>query len=84
VGDVEAGRSLPNAEEILAYAVVFGFCGKAIFPRYYAQVEEAVMQRAYSLSEELKPVKTPAARKKCLLISQMFARATGKSDAKAL
>lgn len=84
VSDVERGRALPNAEEILAYAVIFGLCGKAMFPRYYARVEDSVMARAYALSEEMKPRKTPAARKKHELIIQMFARATEKSRSKAI
>jgi transcriptional regulator with XRE-family HTH domain len=82
VSDVERGLALPNAEEILAYAVVFGLCGKSMFPRYYDQVEETVMRRAYEFSNRIEPVKTSADRKKYDLTTQMFARATGKVHAK--
>lgn len=84
VSDVERSRALPNAEEILAYAVIFGSCGRSMFPKYYGQIEEAVMARAYVLSEELNRRKTPAARKKYDLITGMFARATGRARAKRI
>ena len=82
VSDVERGRALPNAEEILAYAVIFGSCGKVMFPKYYGEVEDIVVARAYEFSERLKRVKTPAARKKQVLFTDMFARALGKARPK--
>lgn len=84
VSDVERGRAQPNAEEILAYAIIFGSCGRTIFPRCYAQVEELVMTGAYALSERLISINTPAARKKRDLITQMFARATDTARAKGV
>ena len=81
VSDVERGQALPNAEEILAYAVIFGSCGKAVFPRYYGEIEEVVMSRAYQFSERLTPLKTSKAPQKQGLITQMFARATGEVPA---
>lgn len=81
VSDVERGRALPNAEEILAYAVIFGSCGRSMFPKYYGQVEEAVMANAYELSKKFDRAKTPIARKKYDLIADMFARTTGRSRA---
>ncbi|MBV9829702.1 MAG: helix-turn-helix transcriptional regulator [Alphaproteobacteria bacterium] len=79
VSDVERGRALPNAEEIVAYAVIFGLCAREMFPRYYFQVEEAVMIKAYALSEALQSLKSPIAEKKCDLVEEMLARATGKT-----
>jgi hypothetical protein len=81
VSDVERRRALPNAEEIIAYVVIFGSCGRAMFPKFYGQVEEAVMARAYAFSEKLTPLNTPADRKKHDLITSMFARATGEAHA---
>ena len=80
VSCVERGEAQPNAEEILAYAVIFGFCGKAVFPRYYDQVEEVVMAHAYTLSETLKRQKTKQrnAKRKQQLITDMLTRATRK------
>src|SRR5690349_19270835 len=69
VSDVERGRALPNAEEILAYAVIFGSCGRATFPKYYDQVEEAVMANAVGFSKLFEHAKTPAGRKKYDLIT---------------
>src|SRR3954464_10986562 len=81
VSDVERAGALPNAEEILAYAVIFGSCGRAMFPKFYGQVEEAMMARIYAFSERLKPLNTPADRKKHDLITSMLALASGEARA---
>jgi transcriptional regulator with XRE-family HTH domain len=84
VGDVELGVVQPNAQEILAYAVIFGLSAKEIFPRYYAEVEEIVMTRAYALSEKLKIDPSAEARRKQELITSMFARATNSPRAEGV
>ena len=81
VSHVENGKAMPNADEILAYAVIFGACGKEVFPDFYGRIEEAVMRSAYELSEKLKRSKKRGVSKKLDLITQMFARATGQAPA---
>lgn len=81
VSDVERGKALPNAEEILAYAVIFGSCGRAMFPNYYDQVEDVVMANAVGFSELFEQAKTSVGQKKYNLVTDMFARATGNARA---
>lgn len=53
VSDVESGKAEPNAEEILAYSLIFGFPPHRIFPRYVEKIEDSVMQAAHALYERL-------------------------------
>lgn len=84
VSRVERGMAPPNAQEIVAYKLIFGSSTKALFPRFCADVEEAVMQRAYRLHKKLARKKTREAQRKVKLLERMLARATGKANRKAL
>jgi transcriptional regulator with XRE-family HTH domain len=80
VSRVERGLVPPSAGDILAYALIFGLAGQAVFPALYAETEDAVMRAAYQLHQRLEPVRSPGAERKRELIDQMFARATGKAN----
>ena len=53
VSFVERGIIPPNAGEILAYSLIFGLSGQAIFRRLSSETDEAVMQGAYRLYRSL-------------------------------
>lgn len=78
VSDVERGNAPPNIREILAYALIFGFPGRDIFPAFYDELEEAVMRNAYELDQKLEGNTSMKALRKRKLLSEMLARATGK------
>lgn len=78
VSDVELANAKPNAGEILAYALIFGFPAREIFPAFYAEREEAIIRQAYLWDEKLKNDPSLVALKKRKLIGEMLARATGK------
>ena len=82
VRDVEQGRTLPNASEILAYSVIFGASGSAVFPRYFADTEDIVMRRAYRLFKKVKRSGSPRSTRKLELLRQMLARARRKPNRK--
>lgn len=77
VSRVERELSAPNAEEIIAYGLIFGLPPSKAFPRFQAKVEEAVMQRAYRLHKRLEGDDSQAARRKREFMEKMLARATG-------
>jgi transcriptional regulator with XRE-family HTH domain len=82
VSRVERDLIPPNAEEILAYRLIFGSSAKSTFPRFYAEMEDAVMRCAYRLHQELEGDQSPGGLRKRKLIDQMLARATGKANRK--
>ena len=53
VSDVESGKAKPNAEEILAYSLIFGWPPHRIFPKYVEKLEDSVMRAAHALYERL-------------------------------
>ena len=71
VSDVEAGKADPNAEEILAYCLIFGALPHRIFPRYVEDVEDVVMRQALALYEQLKRERTPQADMKRKLLESI-------------
>lgn len=75
VSFVERGITPPNAEEILAYSLIFGLSGQAIFRRLSLDTDEAVMQGAYHLYERLEGNKSPKALRKRELLDRLRARA---------
>ena len=78
VSDVERGKAPPNVREILAYALIFGFPPRNIFPAFYDELEAAVMRNAYELDQKLESKSSLKALRKRTLLSEMLARATGK------
>ncbi len=84
VSGVERGAAPPSAAEIVAYRLIFGASPERAFPRFYASVEEFVMQRAYRLHKRLEGATTPGATRRRLLAEQMLARVTRKSNRNAI
>lgn len=78
VSRVERGIAQPNAPEILAYSLIFGFSPEAIFPAFRAKVEDAVMRQALALYEQLDESDSKDAMRKKSLLRSMQARALGK------
>lgn len=76
VSRVERGLTSPNAEEILAYRLIFGCSAKTAFPKLYQKVEEVVMRQAYRLGNRYKSSAAPRAIRKVKLVKEIFARAT--------
>lgn len=79
IARIEQGERLPTIETALALEVLFGTPPRTMFPRFYAEIEETVMQRALLLHEGLIQGTSPAEKRKCELLKQALARAT-KSD----
>jgi hypothetical protein len=80
VSRVERGLALPNADEIVAYQLIFGSSAEEAFPRFYDTIEDVVIQRAYQLYERLKAQGSKATARKRKLIESMFERVTGKTS----
>jgi len=80
VSRVERGLVPPSASDILAYELIFGLAGQAVFPALYAETEDAVMRGTYHLYQRLERVGGPVADRKRELIDRMFAHATGKAN----
>jgi len=78
VSDIERGKARPNVREILAYALIFGFPSRDIFPAFYDELEEAVMRNAYELDQQFEGKSSLKALRKRKLLNEMLARATGK------
>ena len=78
VSRVELDKVPPNAQEIVAYRLIFGAPTKAAFPRFVDETEDAVMRGAYQLHRRLERDKSARADKIRRLLDQMLARATGK------
>jgi transcriptional regulator with XRE-family HTH domain len=75
VSFVERGLRLPNAEEILAYRLIFGLGVHDVFRRYCSDVDEIVMRRAYRMHQKLKSDGRPIAGRKRELLEQLRTRA---------
>lgn len=71
VSDVESGKAVPNAEEILAYSLIFGFSPHRIFPEYVEKIEDLVMQAAHTLYERLEGDTSPEAAMKRRLLEKL-------------
>jgi len=82
VSDVESGKAAPNAEEILAYRLIFGFPPHRIFPEYVEKLEDEVMRNALALYERLKDDPSQEAKMKRQLLENLpnNATSTGHSD----
>lgn len=79
VSGVERALAQPNAAEILAYSVLFGLKPAELFPAFYDQVEEKLIEAAYALDEQTIETKPKDAKRKRDLLRAALARATGKA-----
>ncbi|MDE2166085.1 MAG: hypothetical protein KGJ66_07085 [Alphaproteobacteria bacterium] len=79
VADVEQSVSPPNAEEIVAYSVIFGVPGEAIFPPFYADIEDAVARGAYALYQNAEDDKSLQGHRRRKLAEEILARTTRPS-----
>jgi len=75
VSRVERGVAPPNAGEILAYELIFGRPGQAIFRKFSEETDETVMRSALRLNQRLEGDSTPSAIRKRELLSRLRARA---------
>lgn len=73
--DVESGKAVPNAQEILAYSLLFGVVPHRIFPKYVEYLEDSVMRRSLALYERLEEARGPKAAKKLRLLEDLPKRA---------
>lgn len=83
VSRVELGKLPPNANEIVAYRLIFGSTARSIFPKFWESVEDEVMQRAYRLHKKVARQKSRQAGRKVKLTERMLARATGAGNQKS-
>ncbi len=79
VSRVERGMTPPNAQEILAYPMIFGLPAGKIFPREVGDVPDAVMRAAYRLHRKVEHEKSAKAARKRELTERMLAEATGEA-----
>jgi len=74
VSDVERGKILPRASELLAYALIFGFPSQAIFRKYAEDIEDAVMRVAAEFDRRLTDDDSPSAARKIDFLEQLSNR----------
>jgi transcriptional regulator with XRE-family HTH domain len=77
---VERGLTPPNGAEILAYLVIFGSHPKTVFPAYFAEHEDRVLDSAYRLLQQLDQDSSPMVTRKRELIQGIFARAAENTN----
>jgi transcriptional regulator with XRE-family HTH domain len=82
VSRVERGVIPPNAGEILAYSLIFGSSGKAIFRQFSEETDEAVMRGAYRLHQLLEGDNSIQAQRKRELVDYIRARAIKNANQK--
>lgn len=75
VGRIERGKARPNAGEILAYGLIFGLPARKIFRGLSEDTDEAIMQRAYRLSQRLEKDKSRKGQRKRDLVERLRTRA---------
>ncbi len=80
VSGVERNLVAPNAGEIVAYSLLFGFPPAEIFPAFYESVEENLIARAYALDEEISDDLSRVGERKRKLLQSALERATGQAD----
>lgn len=79
ISDVEREKIPPKASELLAYAFIFNRTPESIFPGYTEEIEDAVMGRAYRLTQRLEDDDSPKARRKNELLQDMLDRVTSNN-----
>lgn len=80
VSRVERNLAPPNAAEIVAYSVLFGMPPAELFPAFYDEIEERLIERAYTLDESLEQLEDVSylTTRKRQLLRHALDRATGK------
>lgn len=76
----EKGRMTPGVRTMLALEVVFGRCGRHLFPSLHKEVEEDVMRRAAKLDRTLWGKTDPMSERKRQFLERMTK--SGDSDAR--
>jgi len=84
ISRIEQGERLPSLESALALEVLFGTAPRVMFPQFYAEVEETVMQRAYLLHEGLIQSTSPRQKRKCELLEDALHRAVQSDKHKSV
>jgi transcriptional regulator with XRE-family HTH domain len=83
VSRLEQGRRRPSLAAAFALHILFGTDPVEIFPALFAEIERAVLARAYDLYERLQGDRSKAARMKLDFLEEMFARAKRRGDGDA-
>ena len=84
VSTTERDLHPPNGGEILAYEVIFGLPARELFPKRYAEVEEAVIDRAYALHRSLEGKTDAKSLKLRIFLEGILARAVERRQHKAV
>jgi transcriptional regulator with XRE-family HTH domain len=79
---LEGSRRNPRLSVVFALHVVFGTRSRELFPGLCAEVEDAVIARAYDLYERLQGNPSKTTRVKLDFLEEMFARARKKKKGK--
>ena len=74
VSRVERGIASPNAREILAYPLVFGVYAPDLFPLFFAEVANAIIEGTDQLQRTLESQATPKSVRKCNFVGEARAR----------
>lgn len=83
VGRLERLTRSSTLSAVLSLQVLFGIEPRALFPRLYAEAEEAVMARAASFYEEWEALTDPRSVAKRELLKEMLSRVTGANSKEA-
>jgi transcriptional regulator with XRE-family HTH domain len=75
VSRLERYKRHPSLKAAFAFQVIFGVGTAELFPALYAEVEEAVMRRAYELHEQLQGNSSKATKAKLDLLEAALKRA---------
>ena len=84
VSTTERGLHPPNGGEILAYEVIFGVPAHELFPKRYAEVEEAVIDKAYAFHQRLDGKTDARSARKRASLEAILARAVERRQRKSL
>jgi transcriptional regulator with XRE-family HTH domain len=84
VSRVERGVARPNAEEILAYRLIFGSPAKKLFPTFVEETVDAVMRGVYRMHRQVEKHQSAHSRRKRELCEHVLARATKKANRRHL
>jgi|SRR5579883_69524 len=80
VSVVERALRPPNAQEILAYPLVFGTLPEEIFPGLVEEVEDAVLRNAYRLHRKLEREHSDRAIRIRKFLEDILARAKQRAS----
>ena len=84
VSTTERGLHPPNGGEILAYEVIFGLSGRELFPKRYAEIEEKVIDHAYTLHRKLEGKHDKKSAQKRVFLEGILARAVERRGHKRI